>query len=107
MNSIKQLQADKAEALDSARSIETEINDLVSYLCCDKFRLDTRVQVGDVLRVLLLIRNRGSVNCRLDEKGRSANHANAKCKLPTERATYRRSLNLNRQTWPPRTMHSS
>ena len=54
MNYIKQLQADKAEALDSARSIETEINDLVSYLCCDKFRVDTRVQVGDVLRVLLL-----------------------------------------------------
>jgi hypothetical protein len=41
MNYIKQLQADKAEALDSARSIETEINDLVSYLCCDKFRVDT------------------------------------------------------------------
>ena len=57
MNYIKQLQADKAEALDSARSIETEINDLVSYLCCDKFRVDTRVQVGDVLRALLPIRN--------------------------------------------------
>jgi hypothetical protein len=57
MNYIKQLQAYKAEALDSARSIETEINDLVSYLCCDKFRLDTRVQVGDVLRALLPIRN--------------------------------------------------
>ena len=57
MNYIKQLQTDKAEALDSARSIETEINDLVSYLCCDKFRLDTRVQVGDVLRALLPIRN--------------------------------------------------
>jgi hypothetical protein len=57
MNYIKQLQADKAEALDSARSIETEINDLVSYLCCDKFQLDTRVQVGDVLRALLPIRN--------------------------------------------------
>ena len=52
MNYIKQLQADKAEALDSARSIETEINDLISYLCCDKFRVDTRVQVGDVLRVI-------------------------------------------------------
>jgi hypothetical protein len=57
MNYIKQLQADKAKALDSARSIETEINDLVSYLCYDKFRVDTRVQVGDVLRVLLPIRN--------------------------------------------------
>lgn len=57
MNYIKQLQADKAEALDSARSIETEINDLVSYLCCDKFRVDTRVQVGEVLRALLPIRN--------------------------------------------------
>jgi hypothetical protein len=57
MNYIKQLQADKAEALDSARSIETEINDLVSYLCCDKFRVDTRVQVSDVLRALLPIRN--------------------------------------------------
>ena len=57
MNYIKQLQADKAEALDSARSIETEINDLVSHLCCDKFRLDTRVQVGDVFRALLPIRN--------------------------------------------------
>jgi hypothetical protein len=57
MNYIQQLQADKAEALHSARSIETEINDLVSHLCCDKFRVDTRVQVGDVLRVLLPIRN--------------------------------------------------
>jgi hypothetical protein len=57
MNYIKQLQADKAEALDSARSIETEINDLISYLSCDKFRVDTRVQVGDVLRALLPIRN--------------------------------------------------
>lgn len=34
---IKQLRADKAEALASARSIETENNDLISYLCCDKF----------------------------------------------------------------------
>ena len=57
MNYIQQLQADKAEALDSERSIETEINDLISYLCCDKFRVDTRVQVGDVLRVILPIRN--------------------------------------------------
>jgi hypothetical protein len=53
MNYINQLQADKAEALDSARSIETEINDLISYLWCDKFRVDTRVQVGNVLRVIL------------------------------------------------------
>jgi hypothetical protein len=37
MNYINQLQANKAAALDSARSIETEINDLLSYLCCDKF----------------------------------------------------------------------
>jgi hypothetical protein len=37
--------------------IETEINDLISYLCCDKFRVDTRVQAGDVLRALLPIRN--------------------------------------------------
>jgi hypothetical protein len=57
MNYINQLQADKAEALDSARSIETEINDLISYLCCDKFRVDTRVQVGDVLRVIPPIQN--------------------------------------------------
>jgi len=57
MNYIKRLQADKAEAIASARTIETELNDLISYLCCDKFRVDTRVQVGDVLRVLLPIRN--------------------------------------------------
>jgi hypothetical protein len=57
MNYIKQLQADKAEAMAAVRSIETEINDFVSYLCCPKFHLDTRVQVGDVLRVLLPIRN--------------------------------------------------
>jgi hypothetical protein len=57
MNYIKQLQADKAEAIASARTIETELNDLISYLCCDKFHVDTRVQVGDVLRVLLPIRN--------------------------------------------------
>jgi hypothetical protein len=43
--------------MEAAGSIETEINDLVSYLCCPKFHLDTRVQVGDVLRVLLPIRN--------------------------------------------------
>ena len=54
MNYIKQLQADKAAALYSARSIETEINDLVSYLSCDKFRVGTRVQVDDVLGVQLL-----------------------------------------------------
>jgi hypothetical protein len=57
MNYIKQLQADKAEALGSARSIETEINHLISYLSCPKFHVDTRVQVGDVLRDLLPIRN--------------------------------------------------
>ena len=57
MNYIKQLQLHKTEAIDSARTIETEINDLISYLCCEKFRVDTRVQVGDVLRVLLPIRN--------------------------------------------------
>jgi hypothetical protein len=53
MNYIKQLQADKAEALDSARSIETEINHLISYLSYPKLHIDTRVQVGDVLRDLL------------------------------------------------------
>ena len=57
MNYIKQLQADQAEALDSARSIEAAINHLISYLACPKFHLDTRVQVGDVLRALLPIRN--------------------------------------------------
>jgi hypothetical protein len=54
MNCIKQLQAD---ALDAARSIETAINHLISYLSCPKFHVDTRVQVGDVLRDLLPIRN--------------------------------------------------
>jgi hypothetical protein len=57
MNYIKQLQADKAEALDSARSMEAAINHLISYLSCPKFHVDTRVQVGDVLRDLLPIRN--------------------------------------------------
>ena len=57
MNYIKQLQADKAEALDSARSIETAINHLISHLSCPKVHVDTRVQVGDVLRDLLPIRN--------------------------------------------------
>ena len=57
MNYIKQLQADNAEALDSARSIEAAINHLISYLSCPKFHVDTRVQVGDVLRDLLPIRN--------------------------------------------------
>jgi hypothetical protein len=57
MNYIKQLQAEKAEAIDSAHTIETEINDLNSYLCADKFRVDIRVQVGDVLRVILPIIN--------------------------------------------------
>ena len=57
MNYIKQLQADKAEALDAARSIETAINHLISYLSCPKFHVDTRVQVGDVLRDLIPIRN--------------------------------------------------
>ena len=57
MNYIKRLQGEKAEAIESARTIETELSDLISYLCCDKFHVDTRVQVGDVLRVLLPIRN--------------------------------------------------
>ena len=57
MNYIKQLQADKAEALAAARLIETEINDLISYLSCSKFHVDTRVQVSDVLRDILPIRN--------------------------------------------------
>jgi hypothetical protein len=57
MNYIKQLQADKAEALDSARSIEAAINHLISYLSCPKFHVDTRVQVGEVLPGLLPIRN--------------------------------------------------
>ena len=57
MNYIKQLQVDKAEALDSARSIEATINHLISYLSCPQFHVDTRVQVGDVLRDLLPIRN--------------------------------------------------
>ncbi len=57
MNYIQQLQADQAEALDSAHSIETEIDDLVSYLCGDKFRVDTRVQVGGVPGALFPILN--------------------------------------------------
>ena len=56
MNYIKQLQADKAEALDAAQLIKTEINQLISYLSCSKFHVDTRVQVGDVLRVIIPIR---------------------------------------------------
>jgi hypothetical protein len=57
MNYIKQLQADKAEALDAAQLIETEIDQLISYLFCFKFHVDTRVQVGDVLRDLIPNRN--------------------------------------------------
>jgi hypothetical protein len=57
MNYIKQLQADKTEAFDSARSVEAAINHLISYLSCPKFHVHTRVQVGDVLRDLLPIRN--------------------------------------------------
>ena len=57
MNYLKQLQADKAEALDATRSIETAVNHLISYLSCPKFHVDTRVQVGDVLRDLIPIRN--------------------------------------------------
>ena len=57
MNYIKQLQADKAEALDSARSVEAAVNHLISYLSCPKFHVDTRVQVSDVLRDLLPICN--------------------------------------------------
>ena len=53
MNYIKQLQADKAEAVAAARLIETEINHLISYLSCSKFHVDTRVQVGDVLGDIL------------------------------------------------------
>jgi hypothetical protein len=36
----------------SARSIEAAINHLISYLSCPKFHVNTRVQVGDVLRDL-------------------------------------------------------
>jgi hypothetical protein len=57
MSYIKRLQADIAEALDSARSVEAAIDHLISYLSCPKFHVDTRVQVGDVLRDLLPIRN--------------------------------------------------
>jgi hypothetical protein len=57
MNYIKQLQADKDEALESERSIEAAINHLISYLSCPKFHVDTRVQAGDVIRDLLPIRN--------------------------------------------------
>ena len=57
MNYIKQLQVDNAEALAAARLIETEINHLISYLSCSKFHVDTRVQVSDVLRDILPIRN--------------------------------------------------
>ena len=56
MNYIKRLRADKAEALAAARLIETEINHLISYLSCSKFHVDTRVQVGHVLRDVLLIK---------------------------------------------------
>jgi hypothetical protein len=42
---------------DAARSIETAINDLISYLSGPKFHVDTRVQVGDVLQDLIPIRN--------------------------------------------------
>jgi len=58
MNYIKQLQADKAEALAAARLIETEINHLISYLSCSKCHVDTRVQVSDVVRDVLPIRNK-------------------------------------------------
>ena len=57
MKYVKRLQADKAEALAAARLIETEINHLISYLSCSKFHVDTRVQVSDVLRDILPIRN--------------------------------------------------
>ena len=40
MNYIKQLQADKAEALAAARLIKTEINHLISYLSCSKFHVE-------------------------------------------------------------------
>jgi hypothetical protein len=38
---IKQLQADKAAALDSARSIEAAISDLISYPSCPKSYVNT------------------------------------------------------------------
>ena len=57
MKYVKRLQADKAEALAAARLIATEINHLISYLSCSKFHVDTRVQVSDVLRDILPIRN--------------------------------------------------
>ena len=57
MNYIKRLRADKAEAFAAARLIETEINHLISYLSCSKFHVDTRVQVSDVLRDVLPMRN--------------------------------------------------
>ena len=36
----------QGRGLDLSRSIKTEINDLISYLCGDKFRVDTRLQKG-------------------------------------------------------------
>ena len=57
MNYIKRLQADKADALAAARLIETEINHLISYLSCSKFHVDAGVQVSDVLRDILPMKN--------------------------------------------------
>jgi hypothetical protein len=70
MNYIKQLQADKAEALDVAQLIETKINQLISYLSCSKFHVDTRVQVGDVLRDLIsIINNVSYIDANLSKGG--------------------------------------
>jgi hypothetical protein len=57
MNYIKQLQADKAEAFGSARSIEAAINHLISVCHALSFTSIRGYRVGDVLRDLLPIRN--------------------------------------------------
>jgi hypothetical protein len=70
MNYIKQLQADKAEALDAAQLVETGINQLISYLPCSKFHVDTRVQIGVVLRNLIpMINNVVYLEARLSKGG--------------------------------------
>jgi hypothetical protein len=46
--------ADKAAALDSARSIEVAINDLISYLSCPKSHVNTGIQVRDVLPFVMM-----------------------------------------------------
>ena len=69
MNHIKRTQIERDAGIVFNTHLSSNLNDLKVYLCSDKFRIDTTVQVSDVLRRL-----DQAVGCAEDD---SANYLNA------------------------------